>query len=143
MKQFILLLTFFGLSLGLYAQEGGGNAATANYSIGDLEKLNKLELTSIYIAKMQRLYSILPFIPFEKLEPANANDLKIPAVKSNEKALDSLSDSKKKHNETLDATLSVIIPYANKRAIIESIIFLQSFINKVELIGVGMSQMDY
>lgn len=119
-------------------------AATVNYTVGDLEKLNKLELTTIYIVKLKRLHNLLPFIPFQKLDPKTPNDLKIPSVKMNDKAIEQMATSRESYNTTVEGALNSVIPYADKKAIIESIIFIQHFINKVELIGLGMySISDY
>jgi len=119
------------------------NAATINYTVGDLEKLDKLELTSIYIAKITRLQDILPYIPFHTLEPKKPNDLRIPATGSNEKALAQLDKDRADYNETMRASLNGIVPYANKDDLIGAIIFVQGFINKVELIGLGMNDLGY
>jgi hypothetical protein len=119
------------------------NTATINYSIGDLEKMDKLELTQIYIAKLKRLNAIIVYLPFAKLEPQSPNDLKIPANSENEKAITTVKKSINTHNNNLEGTMNSLIPYADKKQIIESILFLQHIINKIELIGLGMTQLGY
>lgn len=139
----LLFVLAFGLmtlvSLRAHAQVEGGNSATVNYVVGDLEKLDKLELTKIYIAKLNRLYAILPYLPFAVLEPKAPNDLKIPSSSANEKGLEKMGDSLKAFSATTDTTMSLLIPYANKDEIIYAVLFLQSVINKIELVGLGMS----
>jgi hypothetical protein len=146
------MLLFWAFCSVAYAQDGGPdgggegakqNKATINYTVGDLEKLNKLELTSIYIAKLQRLHDILPFIPFEKLEPKSPNDLRIPAKKDNVKAIEELQKERDSYNERIAASLSQLAPYADTKQLINSILFVQSYINKIELIGLGMNNLGY
>ena len=117
--------------------------ATIVYSLGDLEKMDKIELTRIYISKLTRLYRILQYLPFAKLEPKNPNDLKIPSVQANEKAMSQLEAALRDYIKTTETTLTGIIPYADKKQIIDAILFLQAVTNKVELVGLGMSQLIY
>lgn len=118
-------------------------SATIVYSLGDLEKMDKIELTRIYISKLTRLYRILQYLPFAKLEPKTPNDLKIPSVPANEKAMSQLEGALRDYIKTTETTLSTIVPYADKKQIIDAILFLQAVTNKVELVGLGMSQLIY
>ncbi len=117
--------------------------ATIIYSLGDLEKMDKIELTRIYIAKLTRLYRILEYLPFAKLDPKGPNDLKIPSVPANDKAMKVLEDALRDYIKTTESSLSTITPYADKKQIIDAILFLQAVTNKVELVGLGMSQLIY
>ncbi|MEN3041531.1 MAG: hypothetical protein ABDH66_08355 [Bacteroidia bacterium] len=117
--------------------------ATIIYSLGDLEKMDKIELTRIYIAKLTRLYRILQYLPFAKLDPKSPNDLKVPSVQANEKSMKSLEDALRDYIKAAEASLSTITPYADKKQIIDAILFLQAVTNKVELVGLGMSQLIY
>lgn len=117
--------------------------ATIIYSLGDLEKMDKIELTRIYIAKLTRLYRILEYLPFAKLDPKGPNDLKIPSVPANDKAMKVLEDALRDYIKTTETSLSTITPYADKKQIIDAILFLQAVTNKVELVGLGMSQLIY
>lgn len=117
--------------------------ATIVYSLGDLEKMDKIELTRIYIAKLTRLYRILQYLPFAKLDPKGPNDLKIPSVQANEKAMKSLEEELRTYIQAAESQLSTIVPYADKKQIIDAILFLQAITNKVELVGLGMSQLIY
>ncbi len=117
--------------------------ATIVYSLGDLEKMDKIELTRIYISKLTRLYRILQYLPFAKLEPKTPNDLKIPATQANDKAMQQLEAALRDYIKTTETTLTNITPYADKKQIIDAILFLQAVTNKVELVGLGMSQLIY
>jgi hypothetical protein len=145
-----LLMAFVALTLVGYAQQEGRpgqggtqNASTINYTVGDLERMDKLELTTIYIAKITRLQNILPFIPFATLEPQNPNDLRIPSTSANEKALKQLKNDRESYNQTIESSLGGLVPYSDKNKLIGAILFVQSFINKVELIGLGMDNLGY
>jgi hypothetical protein len=143
-----LLFLFALLGCLNFAQAQGdrgtaNNAGTINYNYADLEKLDKLELTKIYIAKLNRLHSILAYMPFHKLEPKNPNDLKIPDHNINSKSMSKLQGDIKDFQSTVDASLNVLTPYADTVNIINGIVFLQTTINKVELIGLGMLIFGY
>jgi hypothetical protein len=140
----VLLFALF-LSLGtgcLWAQTtpSTANSSTVSYNIGDLEKLDKLQLSEIYIAKLNRLYTILPYIAFEKLQPQSPNDLKIPTNQLNEKALTAMATATDNLAKTNQTSMSNLGPYADKKNLINAILFLQSVINKVELVGLGMDK---
>ncbi len=151
--RFAILLTFlWSLS---WAQQPGTQSgdpepaiqmpggATIVYSLGDLEKMDKIELTRIYISKLTRLYRILEYLPFAKLEPKGPNDLKIPSTQANDKAMQQLEAALHDYIKTAEASLANITPYADKKQIIDAILFLQAITNKVELVGLGMSQLIY
>ncbi|MCX7606075.1 MAG: hypothetical protein N2170_02255 [Bacteroidia bacterium] len=143
-------LWFYSLHAQDTSPEASGNpavqlpgGATIIYSLGDLEKMDKIELTRIYTAKLTRLYRILQYLPFAKLDPKGPNDLKIPSVPTNDKAMKALEDALREYIKTVESTLSTITPYADKKQIIDAILFLQAVTNKVELVGLGMSQLIY
>ncbi|MCS7298139.1 MAG: hypothetical protein RMK19_08635 [Bacteroidia bacterium] len=138
--------------LSVRAQDGGASpspavqlpgGATIIYSLGDLEKMDKIELTRIYIAKLTRLYRILQYLPFAKLDPKSPNDLKIPSTQANEKSMKVMEEALRDYIKTAEGSFSTIVPYADKKQIIDSILFLQAVTNKVELVGLGMSQLIY
>ncbi|MCS6895997.1 MAG: hypothetical protein NZZ60_07645 [Bacteroidia bacterium] len=154
-RQIYIILTVMPMWLSVvYAQETQSTSqpttatqlpggATIIYSLGDLEKMDKIELTRIYIAKLTRLYRILQYLPFAKLDPKSPNDLKVPSVQANEKSMKSLEDALRDYIKAVEASLSTITPYADKKQIIDAILFLQAVTNKVELVGLGMSQLIY
>lgn len=148
-KTTLLFVFLFGLGgcfqLAMAQDEGAPqqNASTVNYTVGDLEKMDKLELTTIYIEKIKRLQEILPFIPFQTLEPTKPNDLRVPATSANDKALGKLQKAREGYNDEIDNTLNTLVPYSNKDDLVGAILFVQDFINKVELIGLGMNNLGY
>ncbi len=134
MSKYIFLLVFLFFNLASYAQDMK-NAANVNYVLGDLEVLDKIDLTKIYVAKLNKLSSITPYIPFGELQPKNPSELRIPATSINEKAMDSYSKTIEAYNQDSDAALSNLIPYADKKDIMDAIIFMQEMIDKIESMG--------
>lgn len=129
---FFLLLVFSGLMLKAQDMK---NAANVNYVLGDLEVLDKIDLTKIYIAKLNKLSSITPYIPFGELQPKTPAELRIPATSINEKAMDSYNKTIQAYNQDSDAALSNLIPYADKKDIMDAIMFMQEMIAKIEAMG--------
>jgi len=128
---FLIVYLFFNLSYG----QDMKNAANVNYVLGDLEVLDKIDLTKIYVAKLNKLSSITPYIPFGELQPKNPSELRIPSTSINEKAMDSYSKTIQAYNQDSDAALSNLIPYADKKDIMDAIIFMQEMIAKIESMG--------
>lgn len=127
---FLILLT--GISFSAQAQVPGSKGGE-HYTVGDLDKLGKLELTRIYVSQVNKLTLLLPYVPFnQKGDAVSLSGMGIPDTKDNNGAIKSLDNSGGGHNEALDETLNNIIPYADKADIIKSILFLQNFIEKIE-----------
>lgn len=110
-------------------------AQDAHYTLGDLEVLDKIELTKIYVAKLNKLSRISPYIPFGELEPKTPKELRIPATSINEKAMESYDKTIAAYNQDSDAALSNLIPYADKKDIMDSIMFMQEMIDKIQSMG--------
>ncbi|GIV43709.1 MAG: hypothetical protein KatS3mg035_0832 [Bacteroidia bacterium] len=134
MNKYIFLFVFLFFNLLIKAQDMK-NAANVNYVLGDLEVLDKIELTKIYVAKLNKLSSITPYIPFGELQPKTPSELRIPATSINEKAMDSYSKTIQAYNQDSDAALSNLIPYADKKDIMDAIMFMQEMIAKIEAMG--------
>ncbi len=133
MRIFFFLLLLTGLSFTAQAQVPGGGKGGGHYTVGELDKLGKLELTRIYVDQVNKLTLLLPYVPFnQKGDAVSLSDMGIPSTKDNNGAIKSLDNSGGSHNETMDETLNNIIPYADKADIIKSILFLQNFIEKIE-----------
>lgn len=134
MSKYIFLFVFLFFNLAINAQDMK-NAANVNYVLGDLEVLDKIDLTKIYVAKLNKLSSITPYIPFGELQPKTPAELRIPATSINEKAMESYSKTIQAYNQDSDAALSNLIPYADKKDIMDAIIFMQEMIAKIESMG--------
>ena len=125
------ILLVFCLSLRVIAQPNEG--PTTHFTIGVLDQMGKLELTRIYLTQCSKLSMLLPYIPFnQKGDAVSLSGMGIPDTKDNNEFIKKLDTSSGTHNETLDETLTIIIPYADKADIIKSILFLQGMIERVE-----------
>jgi len=128
-------IIFFVLLFSYAYGQDMKNAANVNYVLGDLEVLDKIDLTKIYVAKLNKLSSISPYIPFGELQPKTPAELRIPATSINEKAMESYSKTIQAYNQDSDAALSNLIPYADKKDIMDAILFMQEMIAKIESMG--------
>ncbi|MEM7039635.1 MAG: hypothetical protein AAF570_21860 [Bacteroidota bacterium] len=130
-KVFFLLALLIGLSMNQgFAQDAG---SSEHYTIGDLDKLGKLDLTKLYVDQVHKISMLLPYVPFnQKGDAVSLAGMGIPSTKDNNGFIKKLDASGGSHNEALDETLNNIIPYADKADIIKSILFLQTMIEKIE-----------
>jgi hypothetical protein len=127
---FVTVALVFGLGISAMAQNEG---PTTHFTIGVLDQMGKLELSRIYVTQVSKLNMLLPYIPFnQKGDAVSLAGMGIPDTKDNNGFIKQLDTSSGSHNETLDQTLNIIIPYADKNDIIKSILFLQSTIEHIE-----------
>jgi hypothetical protein len=130
-----LFFAFFVLAVGLSttAMAQPGDGPTTHFTIGVLDQMGKLELTRIYVTQCAKLNMLLPYIPFnQKGDAVSLAGMGIPDTKDNNAFIKKLDTSSGTHNETLDETLNIIIPYSDKDDIIKAILFLQSVVERVE-----------
>lgn len=99
----------------------------------ELEKLGKLELTDLYLKRVQVLTEIMPYLALNR-HPAGGTlkDLGIPETKSNLSHLEDEVKNKKNYLESVNETMHDIIPYADKGNIIWCILFLEDTLHKIE-----------
>ena len=132
MKKLAILIPFFlVLAIGMNAQPG--LQTKQHYTVGDLDKLGKLELANIYIGQVQKLTLLIPYVPFnQKGETVSLSGMGIPSTKDNNGYIKALDASGSSHNETLDETLNNILPYSDKADIIRAILFIQDVVERIE-----------
>lgn len=119
-----------------YVQE---NAKIAKYhNQAELEKMGKLELTTLYIERVNVLTETLPYMALSK-DPAGADlsSLGIPETKTNVEDLEKEVKSTTVYVSGIDHTLEDVIPYADKKNIIWSILFMEETLNKIERASKG------
>lgn len=113
MKTLILLL----LSSCCYAQQ---------YDEATLSTMNKLQLSKIYLDKLNEVSKLLPMMAFTlkvEGEPDTYDGvIEIPNTKQNKTALDRVTLENNNNADVSRDNLKVLIPYADKTKIIESII---------------------
>ncbi len=149
MKKIITVLALVFSTTFLFAQEEGGASTSVTYVNAtakidkyhnevDLEKLGKLELTELYLERVQVVTELIPYLALHK-DPAGASlsDLGIPETKTNVSHLEKEVKNKDQYTETVRATMHDIIPYADKRNIIWCILFLEEMIHKIEKAAVA------
>jgi len=132
MKPYILgIFTFVVLTVNLFAQQNN-QAADMNYVLGDLEKMDKLQLTKIYLSKYNRLVRTAPYMSFGFIEPKDTKTLRIPTHSINEKNMANYKKKEREFNKAVEDNLYNIIPYSDKRDIMDAILFMQETIQKIE-----------
>lgn len=99
----------------------------------ELEKLGKLELTELYLKRIEVVTEIIPYLALHR-NPAGASlaNLGIPETKNNVDQLEKEVKNKEHYLVTLRTTLHDIVPYADKGNIIWCILFLEEVIHKIE-----------
>lgn len=123
-----------GITLNGWAQTTTDESNNAShYTIGELDKLGKLELADIYVVLVHKINMLLPYIPFnQKGDAVSLAGMGIPNTKDNNGSIKKLDGSGGSHNEALAESMGHIIPYADKADIIKSILFLQSIIERID-----------
>ena len=110
-------LLFILLSIPCFAQQ---------YDSESLGTMNKLELSKIYLDKLNQVSKLLPMMAFTinvEGEPDTYDGvIEIPNTKQNKSALDRVTIENNKNADVSRDNLKVLIPYADKTKIIESII---------------------
>ena len=132
MKKLAILIPLF-LMLAVVVKAQPGLQTKQHYTVGDLDKLGKLELTKIYVGQVQKLNLLIPYVPFnQKGETVSLSGMGIPSTKDNNGYIKALDASGSSHNETLDETMNNILPYADKEDIVRTILFIQDVIERIE-----------
>lgn len=110
-------LLFILLSIPCFAQQ---------YDSESLGTMNKLELSKIYLDKLNQVSKLLPMMAFTikvEGEPDTYDGvIEIPNTKQNKSALDRVTIENNNNADVSRDNLKVLIPYADKTKIIESII---------------------
>ena len=123
MKTLFLLL----LSSCCYAQQ---------YDSESLGTMNKLELSKIYLDKLNQVSKLLPMMAFTikvEGEPDTYDGvIEIPNTKQNKSALDRVTIENNNNADVSRDNLKVLIPYADKQKIIESIIRFEVIIDMMK-----------
>ena len=125
MKTLFLLL----LSSCCYAQQ---------YDAESLGTMNKLELSKIYLDKLNQVSKLLPMmaftIKFEGEPDTYDGVIEIPNTKQNKTALDRVTLENNNNADVSRDNLKVLIPYADKTKIIESIIKFEVIVDMMKQI---------
>ncbi|GIV43708.1 MAG: hypothetical protein KatS3mg035_0831 [Bacteroidia bacterium] len=128
-KYFLTIFVFIVFISNMFAQN---QMADMTYVLGDLEKMDKLQLTKVYLSKYNRLVRISPYMSFGVVEPKDTKSLRIPSHSINEKNMANYKKKEKEFNKVVEDNLYNIIPYSDKKDIMDAIMFMQETIQKIE-----------
>ena len=100
--------------------------------------MNKLELSKIYLDKLNQVEKLLPMMAFTIIvsdEPTTYDGvIEIPNTKQNKTALDRVTIENSNNADVNRDNLKVLIPYADKDKIIESILRFEMIIDMMKTI---------
>ena len=87
--------------------------------------MQKGELLSLYIERIDILIKTLPYIAFARMPGITMADLGIPETKDNDKALDSQFESTDSFLKSTIEFQDKMLPYSDKRNLIAAILFYE------------------
>ncbi|MBC7451584.1 MAG: hypothetical protein H7259_08870 [Cytophagales bacterium] len=103
---------------------------TKVYTREELEKMGKLELTTIYQERIAIITEIIPYLALHSKPGATLSEMGIPQTAANTDHLEKEVKNKQVYLSSVNETLDDIIPYADKQNIIWSILFFEEMILK-------------
>jgi len=108
------------------------------YDSESLRTMNKIELSKIYLDKLNQVNKLLPMMAFTIIvsdEPTTYDGvIEIPTTKQNKTALDRVTIENSNNADVNRDNLKVLIPYADKDKIIESILRFEMIIDMMKKI---------
>lgn len=102
------------------------------HSKAELEKMGKLDLTKLYMERVSVLTELVPYIALHTKPGATLREMGIPETKPNLDHLEKEVKNKGSYLEAVKATLDDIIPYADTKNIVWSILFFEEMIRTAE-----------
>jgi hypothetical protein len=120
-------------NLGSFSNLSNNQSNRVVYSQDSLSKMNKLDLTKIYLDQVQSLNNILPYASFNiKGQASGVKQIDIPRSKYTNSKRTKVSEKAQNYNQTVNENLNEIIPYSDKNEIIKGILFVQEMINRLD-----------
>ncbi len=120
-------------NLGSFSKLANNQNNRVIYSQDSLSKMNKLDLTKIYLDQVQSLNNILPYATFNiKGQASGVKQIDIPKSKYTNNKRTKVSEKAQNYNQTVNENLNEIIPYSDKNEIIKGILFVQEMINRLD-----------
>lgn len=92
---------------------------------GELENMQKGELLSLYIERIEILTKTLPYIAFARMPGVTMADLGIPETNDNNKALDNQFDATDSYLKSTIEFQEKMLPYSDKRNLVAAILFYE------------------
>lgn len=96
-------------------------SATAQEVDSTLYQKTKVELAKVYVTEVQRVCGITPLLTFNDSVPAN-----VPTTKYTTKKFKVVGSKLSKYQEAMMQEYLEIIPYSDKKEIIETILYLRT-----------------
>jgi hypothetical protein len=118
MKKLLLLLLL----------SNAANAQDSLYTKEQLTATGKLSLTTIYLSQCNQLVTLLPQVVFNDYNFKND----IPSNKFVIKRRENVTDATTNFNTYYSENYHDIVPYADKKELVEGILYLQSIIGKLK-----------
>lgn len=120
-------------NLGSFSQLASNQNGRVVYTQDSLSKMNKLDLTKIYLDQVQSLNNILPYASFNiKGQASGVKQIDIPKSKYTNAKRNRVSEKAENYNSTVNENLNEIIPYSDKSEIIKGILFVQEMIGRLD-----------
>lgn len=96
------------------------------YTDSSLSRMTKMQLTDVYLSQVEKLAISLPYSPFtlDRADSLN-NSLDIPTSNYVDRKLNAVQKMSASYGELMREKLYEIVPYSDKREIINAILFLQ------------------
>lgn len=98
----------------------------------ELERMGKLDLTDLYMERVSILTELVPYIALHTKPGATLREMGIPETKLNLEHLDKEVKNKGVYLDAVKQTLDDIIPYADTKNIVWSILFFEEMIRIAE-----------
>lgn len=141
MKNIYLIILLFVAGVS-YAQKPSA-AATMTYvspeakvkkfhTREELEKMGKLDLTTLYMERVAVCTELLPYIALHTKPGATLREMGIPETKPNLEHLDKEVKNKANYLSAVKTTLDDIIPYADTKNIVWAILFFEDMIRVID-----------
>lgn len=132
----VVFLLAFGFS---FAQKGApqtyvsADAKVKKYHTRqELEQMGKLDLTQLYMERVAVITELVPYIALHTKPGATLREMGIPETKPNAEHLEKEIKNKSTYLSAVKETLDDIIPYADTKNIIWSILFFEEMIRTAE-----------
>jgi len=95
------------------------------HSKGELERMQKGELLTLYTERIENLVKLLPYIAFATKPGITMSDLGIPNDSDNRKMLDNQFEATDNFLETTHEFQETILPYSDTKNLISAILFYE------------------
>lgn len=100
---------------------------------GELERMQKGELLTLYIERIEVLVKILPYIAFTTKPGVSMEDLGIPNNNDNKKALENQFDAVNDFLESSVEFQKQMLPYSDTRNLVAAILFYEETLKSLHM----------